>query len=180
MYPSNPSFEFIQSESYKKMVSSAYKVVHNLEKWDFLKEFEPEDTGFMFSNNQTAISIMNHVDEDYQGHSGGTIGLTMRVIQYIAKNGYNEYKKKYLNENDTNCDSDSDGHGDGDGDGNNDDDDNHPETNMKIEIEHEDSKCSKRETKQHFDNLKKSLQIPKILRDIKNRKKSPGKSKAIK
>jgi len=161
------------------MVSSAYKVVHNLEKWDFLKEFDPQDTGFMFSSNQTAITIMNHVDQDYQGHSGGTIGLTMRVIQYIAINGYNEYKKKYLNENDTNCDSDNDGHGDGNNDGHG-DDDNQPETNMKTKIEDEDSKCSKRETKEHFDILKKSLQIPKILRDIKNRKNFPGKSKASK
>lgn len=146
MYPSNPSFEFIQSESYKKMVSSAYKVISNLEKWKFLKEFYPKDTGFMFCNNDTVIDIMNNIDQDYQGHSGGSIALTMRVIQYIAKNGYNEYKKKYLNENDTNCESDSDGDGDTDGDGDDDNNNNHPETEMKTKIDDEDSKSSKRET----------------------------------
>ena len=38
-------------------------------------------------------------DSISENHSGFTYGYTMRVMQYIARNGYQKYKEKYLREN---------------------------------------------------------------------------------
>lgn len=69
----------------QEMLNSAYAVIERLEKWEFLKSFEPGDGGFMFSDNPTVNNIAREIDNDYGGHSGGSLLFTMRIMQKISK-----------------------------------------------------------------------------------------------
>lgn len=100
MYPIDPDFEFISCLHERRMISSAYQVVSNMEKWDYLHRFDPGDSGFMLTKDTIAVEIMDNVERAYQGHSGCSMGCTMRVIQAIAEVGYRRYRKKYLNKPD--------------------------------------------------------------------------------
>jgi len=104
MYPTEPDFDFIPSNHERFMVSSAYQVVSNMEKWDYLHRFDPGDSGFMLTKDTIAVEIMDNVERAYQGNSGCSMGCTMRVIQAIAQVGYRRYRKKYLNEPDDETD----------------------------------------------------------------------------
>jgi hypothetical protein len=57
-----------------------------MEKWMFLKSFNPGNGGFMLTNNPEAIEISNEVNRAYGGHSWASYGMTMRVMQRIAIN----------------------------------------------------------------------------------------------
>lgn len=100
MYPIDPDFTFISCLHERRMISTAYQVVSNMEKWDYLHRFDPGDSGFMLTRDTIAVDIMNNVERSYQGHSGCSMGCTMRVIQMIAEVGYRRYRKKYLNKPD--------------------------------------------------------------------------------
>lgn len=92
-----PNFDFITDIHNRRMVSSAYKVVQNMGEWDFIRRYDPsEDTGYMSDSNERINAIKHSIDEEYQGHSGASMGCTMREIQFIAKNGFNAYKQSYM------------------------------------------------------------------------------------
>lgn len=74
-------------EYQREMLMSAYNVITTMEKWMFLKSFEPGDGGFMFTDHPEAIEISNEINNAYGGgHSGASLAMTMRVMQKIAKN----------------------------------------------------------------------------------------------
>jgi hypothetical protein len=76
----------------KSMVLSAIKAIDMLEAWDKLAKYSPpENTGFMFDDSPFMKSINSKIFELYDGHSGSSYGITMRHIEYIAKNGVVEY-----------------------------------------------------------------------------------------
>ena len=79
MFEKYPEYE-------REMFNSAYGVIDRLEKWEFLKTFDPGNGGFMFSNNETVNMITQEIDKAYGGHSGSSMAITMRVMQGIAKN----------------------------------------------------------------------------------------------
>jgi len=92
-YPINPDFSWIQSENDRVMIKSAYQAVSNLEGWDKLSTFQQS---FMFTKDQEIIKICDKVNELYgQGHSGSSMAYTMRVMQYIAKNGFDMYRNNH-------------------------------------------------------------------------------------
>lgn len=75
------------SEYDKAMLTSAYNTITNLDKWDFIKDYEPpQNCGFLFDNNNDIISIMNEINNDYPYHSGSSLACTMRIMKEIAKN----------------------------------------------------------------------------------------------
>lgn len=93
-YPKNPNFDFINNLNNKKMITSAYQVMQqNTHFWKILENFDEES--FMFSNNKEVINIMGKIDIAYNsGHSGASMGLIMRELEYIAKNGFQAYKER--------------------------------------------------------------------------------------
>ena len=96
-YHSNPNFDFIQDLHSRRMVSSAYNVVQNMGEWDFLRRYSPSvDTGYMADRNARIWAISKKIDDEYQGHSGASMAYTMRIIEFIAKYGFNAYKQSYL------------------------------------------------------------------------------------
>lgn len=85
----------------REMIQSAFEAVESVEGgWEFLRSYSPPaDQGFMFTLptgklQEIETAIMNR----YGGHSGASYGCTMRVVEFIAKNGWETYAKKMLKE----------------------------------------------------------------------------------
>jgi hypothetical protein len=85
----------------REMIESGFKAVSSVEGgWDFLKSYSPpKDQGFMFSASVgKRKEIDDAIDREYGGHSGGSYGQTMRILEFIAKQGWEAYAKKMLDE----------------------------------------------------------------------------------
>lgn len=95
LYPIQPSFEFIESTQTREMIESAYTTITRLEKWHYLRDYVvDENTGF--TQEPSILDIMNKINDNYQGggHSGGSMGFTMRAVHDIAKQGFPAFTKK--------------------------------------------------------------------------------------
>jgi len=91
------NFLFIENINEREMYKSAYDVITQMNMWEYLKNYEPGEHGFMFSSNDKNITnLMNTIVENYSNHSGFSMGFTMRIMQYIAKNGIDKYRKDYI------------------------------------------------------------------------------------
>jgi hypothetical protein len=67
--------------------------------WTYLSNYSPPaDRGFMFSYGDDRIVTL--VGDNMEvGHSGSSMGWTMRNIEFIAKNGLPAHREMYLNRN---------------------------------------------------------------------------------
>ena len=55
------------------------------EDYCFIRTYDPpSDRGFMFSKEPVVRKIMQKVDEGFSGHSGASIGWTLRFIQFVV------------------------------------------------------------------------------------------------
>jgi hypothetical protein len=64
--------------------------------WKYLSQYSPPDgLGFMFSGGDDRIvsQVQYHMET---GHSGCSMGWTMRQIEFIAKNGLPAHRKLFL------------------------------------------------------------------------------------
>lgn len=85
---------FINDSHLRSMISNGHQAVTQLELWSWMKTFDPNDRGFMFSSDPNVILIGRTMDTlpNPPGHSGSSFGTTMRHLQFIAKNGLDKYK----------------------------------------------------------------------------------------
>ena len=62
--------------------------------WNYLSTYEqPRGEGFMFSRGDIVVeSVQYHMQV---GHSGGSMAVTMRQLQLLAKIGFPEYRDGY-------------------------------------------------------------------------------------
>jgi hypothetical protein len=93
------TFNFIQNENTRIMLSTAFNAVTQLELWGFIREFSNSEANisFAFSNDIRVSQIYNKIEElGYDGHSPASFGYTMREIEYIAKYGLDEYMREYI------------------------------------------------------------------------------------
>lgn len=80
----------------KEMLSDAYNTVTALSLWDWLKQDSiPGEGGFMFSQASEVQKISDTMK--YTGHSGASFGYVMRIMEVIAKNGWDVYAKEVNN-----------------------------------------------------------------------------------
>jgi hypothetical protein len=94
-YYGNGEFEFIQSEFQRACLKSAHKAISTCELWDWLRLYiPPENKGFMWSSTPELDKINQELWKDPANicHSGSSYGMVMRIMEYIAKNGYDKYK----------------------------------------------------------------------------------------
>jgi hypothetical protein len=83
----------------KEMIRSGFEAVESVEGgWEFLRSYTPpEDQGFMFSlPTGKRLEIDEAIQNRYGGHSGASYGCTMRVLESIAKEGWETYAKRML------------------------------------------------------------------------------------
>jgi hypothetical protein len=83
----------------REMIGSGYQAVSAVEGgWEFLKTYEPpEGQGFMFSTPPPKLKeIDDEISKRYGGHSGASYAMTMRTLQYIAKNGWDSFARDSL------------------------------------------------------------------------------------
>ncbi len=87
--------KFINDSYEADMLESAFKAVSSVKDgWGFMRSYEPpEGEGFMFNRNPPAKlqEIEAAILKADSGHSGASFGFTMRVMQRIAKYGFERY-----------------------------------------------------------------------------------------
>jgi hypothetical protein len=71
--------------------------VRQLGLWDFIRDFEDDRDGFMFSNNPDVHKISSHPLVERHGHSGASFGICCRNVQFIAKEGLDAWCEKFEN-----------------------------------------------------------------------------------
>ena len=76
------------SASDAEMLNDAYQAITVTGSWPSMKAFSGES--FMFSREPFIANIMNAMAWRDQ-HSGASFGCTMRVMEFIAKNGWEAY-----------------------------------------------------------------------------------------
>jgi hypothetical protein len=86
---------FYQNPNIKdQIILKAYNSVQKVDGWKLLYDYKVNnDTGFMFDTNKEINIIMNQISDDYDGHSGCSMGFTMRELQFIAYYGVDRYIK---------------------------------------------------------------------------------------
>jgi len=96
LYPIRADFEFVELECVRRMLFSAYNVIIREEKWKFLHDYNvSEETGFLWARDTELNILLGKIEDDYGGHSGSSMGYTIRKMHYIAKYGYNEFKNEW-------------------------------------------------------------------------------------
>ena len=89
----NGQFEFVTNGD-RIIFVSAHAAISQLEFWDFMKK---DTESYMFSSDPNVGKIYAKIEElGYTGHSGCSFGLTMRAMQHIAQDGYDNFKEEYL------------------------------------------------------------------------------------
>lgn len=83
-------FNTIKDTHTRTMLSNAYYAVSNANAWEWLKNCN-EDS-FMSSSYPLVKTIRDNMMKlGYDNHSGASFGLTMRQMEFLAKNGKNEF-----------------------------------------------------------------------------------------
>ena len=93
------SFDYMNDPIVPYLVN-AHWAITECELWDWLRTYSPPDgKGLMFSTTPETERIDAKMREQdiSSGHSGCSYGYTMRVMESIAKEGYERYKEEYLN-----------------------------------------------------------------------------------
>jgi hypothetical protein len=79
----------------KQMFSDAFKAIESVKGgWEFMATDEPDEGGYMFGTSKNLRK--RHEIDDAIGkldtyHSGASYAITMRNMQYIAKNGWTAF-----------------------------------------------------------------------------------------
>lgn len=89
-------FSFIKDTMSREMLEDGYSTISNLELWDWMKSYTPEEgKGFMFSSHENITKIGNTMKT---GHSGSSFGWTMRSLESIAKKGWESFVDSWKKE----------------------------------------------------------------------------------
>jgi hypothetical protein len=93
--PSNADFSFITDQMTRSMIESGYRGVMKTEGWLVIRNFTGES--FMFTKDKQVNRIMTAVNNEYGGgHSGASIGYTMRMLERLSHVGFNSFKSEWL------------------------------------------------------------------------------------
>jgi len=97
---SAPDFSYITDSHSRSCIETGYKGVQVSEGWNSIRNFRGES--FMLTNDPEINRIMNAVNDEYNGgHSGFSMGWTMRQLQRISRVGVNVFKNEWLNDQST-------------------------------------------------------------------------------
>ena len=84
----------ISDQHNRAMLKNAHQAITAAEAWPFMQSFR--GTSFMLSDDPMVSQITkNMVALGYDGHSGSSFGWTMRCMEFLAKNGKEEFLKQF-------------------------------------------------------------------------------------
>jgi hypothetical protein len=88
-----PDFDTIYPAHETTMLKDAYQAITKTDLWDWMREFHPKESeGFMFTQHPNLDRL--NAEMKYTGHSGASFGWTMRVMEGIAKKGWDAHKNE--------------------------------------------------------------------------------------
>jgi hypothetical protein len=81
----------------QQFLSSAHNSITRSNLWSWMAETEPEN-GFMFHTSSEMELLKEEMkkDEINACHSGASYAYILREMQYIARNGYEQYICEYI------------------------------------------------------------------------------------
>lgn len=92
-------FSFVKYKMDRDFLEDAFNAITEAGLWEWLAAYEPKQgEGFMFSG-APEIGILIKKMRLGDSHSGASLGLTMRNMQYIAKNGLESFAQLWANNN---------------------------------------------------------------------------------
>jgi hypothetical protein len=90
-------FLYIQKQNNREMLVNAWAAITQTNMWDYMKK---ETDSYSWSNDKEVKIIYDKMEElGYNGHSGCSVGLVMRDMQYIARQGEYNYIRNVLSHN---------------------------------------------------------------------------------
>jgi hypothetical protein len=93
--PAAPDFSYITDTISRNCIASGYKGVQRTEGWNAIRNFTGES--FMFTRDPVITRIMNAVNDEYGGgHSGSSMGWTMRQLERISRVGTTVFKNEWI------------------------------------------------------------------------------------
>ena len=78
------------SDNEANMLQDADNAITECNLWDWLKEFNPGNEGFSFSKHPN-LNLITSKMKLYDAHSGSSFAWTLRQMEYVAKNGFNDF-----------------------------------------------------------------------------------------
>lgn len=73
------------------MYADADQAITKTELWEWMGNYSPpRDMGWMFDDHPN-IGIITSNMKMRDGHSGASMGITLRKMEYIAKNGWDKF-----------------------------------------------------------------------------------------
>jgi hypothetical protein len=89
---------YIKDKNIREMCTNAWKAITFSNNWDFVAQ---DIDSFIWSNDSRINEIANKMEElGYDSHSGCSFGYTMRMMQFLVKNGEDKFKNLFEKQND--------------------------------------------------------------------------------
>lgn len=90
-----PNFNDIYTDFEAEMLKDAFDAITQCNLWEWLKTFQPHpNEGFMFSYHPCLTMIGSAMK--YSGHSGSSHAWTMRIMEDIAKRGWEKHRESTI------------------------------------------------------------------------------------
>jgi hypothetical protein len=95
-YICTDNFECVVDEQEKMYYRSAYNSIMQLELWDWVQQ---NNEPFLLNKSPEMTMLKKRMwqDEINSYHSGASYALVMRQMEFIAKEGYEEFRQRHLN-----------------------------------------------------------------------------------
>ena len=92
--PDLGDFSFIKSDFERMYIEDAWETIHRVDNAIQYIKNKKSNESWAFTQNEMALTIYNSLKLK-DGHSGCSIALLMRSMEYIIKNGWKEFYNKY-------------------------------------------------------------------------------------
>lgn len=86
--PAPGDFSFLTDKGVRIMLDDAYRAIEMAEGWDYMKT-DPGENGYMFTRSDMLTKIGSKMT--YGDHSGASYGWTMRMMQRLARIGWETF-----------------------------------------------------------------------------------------
>ena len=96
-------FDFVRDPMFRMCLEDAYDAVDEMNLWDYLKQNIFESFTYYHNRPDHALHTTLLKKVDRRGlHSGASYGITMRVMERIAKHGMDRWKIEYIRKGEMN------------------------------------------------------------------------------